>query len=189
MGTVIFLMIGVAMRSPSLKKACLTRNKKWDCPADKRCRCDLLLIVAFCSWSNSTWYGFNGTNSVKGKRKRVMPRMDMTPMVDLAFLLLTFLWWQLRSARIIHSYFNNLFRMSRQPPGCKGRTRFKRCFGTRRKSILVHGHAGSEAMQTDFRGQESGKFFQKNQEIKDLYGLLRRPINHGIKVWSTCSMK
>lgn len=112
---------------------------------------------------------------VKGKRKRVMPRMDMTPMVDLAFLLLTFF---VMTTTLRQNYTLILQQPLSDEAGnhrdVKAEHVLNVVLGTEGKVFWYMGMPGSEAMQTDFSGSGIRKILlQKNQEIKDLYVFIK----------------
>jgi biopolymer transport protein ExbD len=112
---------------------------------------------------------------VKGKRQRSVPRIDMTPMVDLAFLLLTFF---VMTTTLMKNYTLEI----QQPlPDAAGNHRDVKAeqvlnvvLGDQGKVFWYMGMPGSAATQTDFSGSGIRKILlQKNQEIRNLYVFIK----------------
>ena len=109
------------------------------------------------------------------KRKRSAPRIDMTPMVDLAFLLLTFF---VMTTTLNKSYMLEL----QQPvPDETGKHRDIRAeqvlnivLGKNNEVYWYMGMPGNKASRTDFSSAGVRKLLtQKNQEIKKLFVFIK----------------
>lgn len=112
----------------------------------------------------------------KGKhRKRPAPRIDMTPMVDLAFLLLTFF---VMTTNLMKNYVLELQQPIPDQAGnyrpLKAEQVLNVVLGKNDKVYWYMGFPGSEAEQSDFSGSGVRKLLlQKNQEVKRLHVLIK----------------
>ena len=109
------------------------------------------------------------------KRKRSVPRIDMTPMVDLAFLLLTFF---VMTTTLNKSY---MLELQQSVPDETGKHRDIRAeqvlnivLGKNNEVYWYMGMPGNKASRTDFSSTGVRKLLtQKNQEIKKLFVFIK----------------
>jgi len=108
------------------------------------------------------------------KRKRSAPRIDMTPMVDLAFLLLTFF---VMTTTLNKGYTLEVEQpISGEGPGKEieaGKV-LNLILGKNDQVFWYMGVPGSKAKEVDYSSAGVRKLLlQKNSEIKDLYVILK----------------
>lgn len=114
--------------------------------------------------------------SATGKHaKRSAPRMDMTPMVDLAFLLLTFF---VMTTTLMKNFVLEIQQPLSDEAGnhrdVKPEHVLNVVLGDNGKVFWYMGMPGSAATQTDFSGSGIRKILlRKNQEIKNLYVFIK----------------
>lgn len=115
------------------------------------------------------------SNTGTTKRKRSVPRIDMTPMVDLAFLLLTFF--------VMTTTLNKDYIIELQQPvpddsdkkrDIKAEHVLNVVLGKNNEVYWYIGMPGNEASRTDFSSTGVRKLLiQKNQEIKGLFVFIK----------------
>lgn len=117
----------------------------------------------------------SNSNSGSGKRKRSTPRIDMTPMVDLAFLLLTFF---VMTTTLNKGYALELLQPA---PDSSGRHRdvnaeqvLNLVIGKNNEVYWYMGLPGSEISRTDFSRSGIRKvLLDKKQEVKNLFVFIK----------------
>lgn len=115
------------------------------------------------------------SNTGTTKRKRSVPRIDMTPMVDLAFLLLTFF---VMTTTLNKDYILELQQPAPDPTGknleVKAEQVLNIVLGKDNEVYWYMGMPGSEASRTDFSRTGVRKLLlQKNREIKGLFVFIK----------------
>lgn len=115
------------------------------------------------------------SNARTGKRKRSFPGMDMTPMVDLAFLLLTFF---VMTTTLSKGYALEVQKPARDSSGktqdIKASQVLNLVLGKKDEVYWYIGSPGSETSRTDFSSAGIRKLLlQKNREIKGLYVFIK----------------
>jgi biopolymer transport protein ExbD len=113
--------------------------------------------------------------SVKGKQMRHTPRIDMTPMVDLAFLLLTFF---VMTTSLMKNYVLEIQQPLPDPNGNRQELKADQVLnvvlGKNDHVYWYMGLPGSEAKQSNFSSSGVRKLLlQKNQEVKRLHVLIK----------------
>lgn len=109
------------------------------------------------------------------KQKRTVPRIDMTPMVDLAFLLLTFF---VMTTTLMKNYTLEIQQPAQDITGkhkdVKAEQVLNLVLGENNEVHWYIGHPGSAAGKTDFSSSGIRKLLiQKNNEIKDLFVFIK----------------
>lgn len=109
------------------------------------------------------------------KRRRSVPRIDMTPMVDLAFLLLTFF---VMTITLQKNYVLELQQPAPDPTGknleVKAEQVLNVVLGKDNEVYWYMGKPGSEASRTDFsRTGVRNLLLRKNREIKGLFVFIK----------------
>lgn len=117
----------------------------------------------------------SNSNSGSGKRKRSTPRIDMTPMVDLAFLLLTFF---VMTTTLNKGYALDILQPAPDPTGkhrdVKAEQVLNLVIGENNEVYWYIGTPGSETSRTDFSSSGLRKvLLAKKREIKDLYVFIK----------------